>query len=101
MQVNFEDTKRLVSQCAKRIAGEIDEDIHEDALWPMVEDECEQFAHGDVCNGLQILASYGWSDALHGGVDYEDSPIRLFEEDVYKRVEQLLWDDDIAVIGFC
>ena len=98
MQVNFEDTKRLVNQCAERIANEIDHDVREDALWPMVEDECEQFAHGDVCNGLQILASYGWSDALDGSVDYEDSPLHRFEDDVQERVVQLLWNENIEVM---
>lgn len=98
MEVNFEDTKRLVSECAELIAAEVfGSSIDSDRLWGMVEETCEDHAHGDVCCGLQILASYGWSDALEGGVDHEDSPMRLFEDDVHERVVDLLEDEGIEI----
>ena len=97
MEVNFEDTKRLVSECAELVAAEVfGSSIDSDRLWGMVEETCEDHAHGDVCYGLQILASYGWSDALDGVVR-EDSPLYLFEDDVMERVKQLLENEGIEI----
>jgi len=98
MEVNFEDTKRLVNKCAKSVADVVFcERIGDDELWQKIEDEAEAMAYGYVTNGLQILASYGWSDALYGGVDREDSPLYQFEEDVHNMVIELLEGEGIEV----
>lgn len=98
MQVNFEDTKRIMAQVAENVANEVDtKSIGADELFSMVDDECERVAFGDVCTGLQILASYGWSDALRGGVDYEDSPLRKFEDDVFDAAKELLEVEGVNV----
>ena len=99
MEVDFNETERMVDRCAKAVACVVFNDVaHYDELWSKVEDECFAFAHGYVTNGLQILASYGWSDALDGGVDREDSPLYLFEDDVMERVKQLLENEGIEIV---
>ena len=95
--VNFDDTKRLVNECAKHVADDIRESISDYELEKMVVEHCENEVFGNVCNGLQILASYGWSDALTGGVDYEESPLYLFEDDVLELVKELLEDEGIEI----
>lgn len=98
MEVNFDDTKRLVNTCAKSVADEVTgRSINDDDLWKIIEAKCEDVAYGYVCNGLQILASYGWSDALAGGDGYETSPLYEFENDVHVRVLELLDDEGINV----
>lgn len=98
MEVNFNDTERLVGRCADRVACVVMcERISYDELWQKVEDESEAIAFGNVCNGLQIIASYGWSDALYGGVDREDSPLNQFQDDVINKVVALLEDEGIEV----
>lgn len=98
MEVNFDETKRLVEKCAENVACVVFcERAYDDELWQKIGDEAEALAYGDVCNGLQILASYGWSDALYGGVDREDSPLYQFEDDVHTRVIELLEDEGIEV----
>ena len=97
MKVNFEDTKRLIAQCVENVVNEVWDDTTSDELESLVDNEVERVAYGDVCCGLQILASYGWSDALAGNVANEDSPIRLFGNDVYDRVVGLLEREGIKL----
>lgn len=98
MDVNFSDTERLVNKCAESVANVVFcGAICDDELYKKIEEQCESVAYGNVCNGLQILASYGWSDALYGGVDREDSPLYQFEEDVHNRVIELLYAEGIDV----
>lgn len=98
MEFIFSDTERLVNRCAENVANEVSaRSVGEDELWRMVEVESENVAYGYVCNGLQILASYGWSDALYGGVDREDSPLYRFQDDVFERAKELLEDEGIEV----
>jgi len=62
-------------------------------IWRFVELKCEQLTE-NTAMALEVIATYGLNGALCGGVDYEDSPMRLFEESVYERVVQLLWEKD-------
>lgn len=96
--IDFDETKRIKARCAENVANEVTtRSISEGELFRMVEDECEREAFGDACTGLQILASYGWSDALYGGVDREDSPLYRFEDDVFDEAKRLLEDAEINV----
>jgi len=91
--------RRWLPRIAQNVADEYDPDTKVDAseIWEFIESECERYmtyAH----DGLVLVAAYGWSDAVVGGVDYEDGPRRLFENDAYGFVKQALEDKGIEII---
>lgn len=49
-------------------------------------------------DGLILIAKYGWSKAVSGDVDYEDSPIAQYEDDVADAARGLCWDKGIEII---
>ena len=84
-----------VMKAAKLIA--VDGKVNDCWVWSMAMDECERVTqHRD--NKAYVVINYGLHGALVGDVDPEDSPLYLFEDDVYNTVQAKLADHDIDVI---
>ena len=90
---------RWLPRIAQNVADEYDEDTQVEAseVWTFVENECERYIT-DAHDGLTLVAAYGWVEAVSGGVDYEDGPRRLFEQDAYDFAAQALEDKGVEII---
>lgn len=65
-------------------------------LWRMVMDECERVT-GHRDNKAYVVIHYGIDGALVGDVDFEDAPIRRFEDDVFDAVETELTNREVEI----
>ena len=92
--------RKWIPEAARSIADEYDDDttITRQDFDEAVDNECNEHYGVYACEGLTLIAAYGWSDAVKGGVDYEDSPIELFKQDVAEVAEMYLLDKGIEII---
>ena len=98
------ETNREIDKLIKNVADRVIDCVYEKAddgainshdVWEMVERESEETIGNNIAHALHVVAAYGLWGALNGDVDYEDSPIHQFEDDVYRNVELRL--DDIVI----
>ena len=98
------ETNREIDKLIKNVVDRVIDGVYEKAddgaidsgaVWEAVERESEETIGNNIAHALHVVAAYGLWDALNGGVDYEDSPIHQFEDDVYTNVVLRL--DDIVI----
>ena len=98
------ETGREIDKLIENVANRVIDCIYENAddggidsddVWRMVERESEETIGNNIAHALHVVAAYGLWGALNGDVDYEDSPIHQFEDDVYRNVELRL--DDVVI----
>lgn len=92
MNIEIEDVKYLIRDTAQLIVDEYEDGVDFGGL---VIENCDR-ATSDMCDGLAVIAKYGWSEALVG-CDREDSPQWQFESDVYNLAKDLLEDEGYDV----
>jgi hypothetical protein len=97
-ELSDDEVRRQARDCAEWVANEVTADTDSGTVYKLVERHCEDVLLGNRGRALQVIGYYGWADALMGGAaDYEDSPIYLFEEDVYEIAAELLEEQGIKV----
>ena len=85
---------RVANAFEKEFPFESDHDIY--TLMDSVEVLLYGFG-GDRETALALIAHYGWSDALIGGVDQEDSPIEKFKTEVCDLAKEYLYERGIYI----
>ena len=91
--------RRTVVEYAEHVAAEFGgPEAKAYDVWNEIERYCEDKLFGSRSTAMLVIGRYGWADALKGGVDYEDSPLHMFEDDVYSEVERILEDEGTAIV---
>ena len=96
MVIEPEDTKRYIEEAAEWVRDEFVANPEKHEVYELIEKKCRRMTD-NVVVALTVINSYGWSEALYGDVDYEDSPQYKFEDAVYDRVKEMLLDDGIEI----
>lgn len=89
MNIEPENVKRHINAAAEWVCDELAGNLEDFDVYTLIEQKCRWMTEC-TSTALEIINHYGLSGALYGDVDYEDSPQHKFEDDVYKRVEELL-----------
>ena len=92
MNIEFEDIKRHIETAAEWVCNELVTNLDEFAVYELIEKKC-RWMTDDTATALVVIHHYGLHGALYGDVDYEDSPQHKFEDDVYRRVEELMYEN--------
>lgn len=93
LEVMVEDVPHWIQSKAHEVADAYEQpwndEFANEVLTELVTEKCEGFG-GDRCTGLALIAHYGWTAALYGGVDFDDSPINEFMVDVQELAKAYL-----------
>lgn len=96
MVIEPENIKRYINEAAEWVRAEVSASPDKYEVYDLIEKKC-RWMTDNVVVALTIINSYGWSGALYGDVDYEDSPQYKFEDAVCDRVKEMLLDDGIEI----
>lgn len=92
-EFDSDDVDGWIEDAAQKVVDNYDDDVR---FEERVADVCDNMIY-EWRDYLVLIAYYGPKEACVGGVDYEDSAYRKFEDAVYFRAKQMLEDEGYDV----